>query len=392
MRIAGALAAVVAVAAAVTALATSSAEPPPVTYEAPPVGEVVGVVAPDGAPAFLARDADGAVRAFLGVAPHSGLPLVWCPDEQLFVEPFGSSRFDITGTYLFGPAPHGLFPYRVDASGDEVRIAERAAPDPRPDAPPSGEGSAGEPLGVCATTDGYVLGVRAPTTGLRAAPLHAGLAGGWTLTDARVEEHGAGVALCRPRPERCPAGAVDLPALLAGPLSEGGTSIGPALVRGDRGTLLEAVFPFRVDAYYDRNLAGLPPGGWCAAADLDAIHVDPDQGGATSVAVRNLRTPRADEPGCDYGAEPLPPDLHGADLDAPLRGYVRDIAYALAYQPNERPEGAHPASGSADDVLRDGTTTADELAPALGLDEPIRVLVRHDADHVTSLWVPRIEP
>ena len=390
MRIAGALVAVAVLAAAVSAIAstTTAARPGPVPYETPDVGEVVGVVAPDGAPAFLTRDDDGDVRAFLGIAPHSGLPLAWCPDEQLFIEPLGSSRFDITGTYLFGPSPHGLFPYAAAVRGGEVQLADRIAPEPRPDPAPLGEGTAGRPLGVCAGTDGYALGVRAPTEGVRIAPLHAALGGGWTLTGARAEERRGSVALCRPSTEPCAPGDQDLPALTAGRLPEGGASIGATLVRGERGTLVEAVVPLRIDAFYDQKLTRAPPDAWCAAADLAAIHAGPDQGGASSVSLRNLRPPSADEPGCDYGADPVPEALHGADLDAPLRGYARDVTYALAYAPNDRAEGPYPTPGSADDVLDDGTTTAAELGPTLGLGEPVGVLVRYDAGDVTGLWVP----
>lgn len=86
-----------------------------VAVPVPPLGAVVAVEAPGRTPAFVASTEEG-VRAFLGFAPHSGLPLAWCPSSGVFIEPVGASWFDIAGDYLFGPSPGGSGRWRWRSS------------------------------------------------------------------------------------------------------------------------------------------------------------------------------------------------------------------------------------------------------------------------------------
>lgn len=111
---------------------SSGAGAPTYYLSAPPPGETVAGVLPDGAPVFVVRHADATVTVLSAIDPHLEDLAVWCDAQRGFVEPIGAAAFDEYGRYVFGPAINGMHPYQasINEKGD-VAVGRRLPPPAR---------------------------------------------------------------------------------------------------------------------------------------------------------------------------------------------------------------------------------------------------------------------
>lgn len=111
---------------------SSGADAPTYYLTAPPPGETVATVLPDGAPVFVVRHVDAAVSVLSAIDPHLEDLAVWCEDSRGFFGPIGAAQFDEYGRYVFGPAPTGMHPYKASISDDgRVAVGRRLPPPER---------------------------------------------------------------------------------------------------------------------------------------------------------------------------------------------------------------------------------------------------------------------
>lgn len=230
----------------------------------PPPGEVRTEVLADGTPVFVTRDLDGVAAVIDARNPHRISGQVWrlvgwCTPIG-FQEPVGASRFGFDGGYTYGPAPHGLTPYVIEAVGaDRVRVLERGVPAPRPEIPaarfalPVHERAQDEVVGAPSALSvrcpqerpsdllagGYVAHDARGWTAVELAGLITLTDGWWRIHAAAVEAADGSVALCDWEPGTlplsCPVGspATATPAqpLLADETWAGAVTTGPLLIR-----------------------------------------------------------------------------------------------------------------------------------------------------------------
>lgn len=392
MRTAWALGVALLIAAAAVAavrLAPPRPEVVQAAYPLPEPGTVEPIVGPQGAPAFLARDTDGTARAFLAVAPHSGLPLAWCPAEGIFVEPVGSSRFDLAGRYGFGPAPHGLRPYAVEVDEGRASLGALEEPPPRSQSarPPT------NPFVTCTATDGYLLGVLPPTAQLPGpvTPAAALARRGWVTVHGALEERAGGQVLCAATAEGCPPSSPGVEALLEGYSAQPGERrVGTFLALVDGSGLAALVAPPRAD---DLGLAGtIDPGAaaWCGEGTISALQERVDgERRIIDVVVADLRAPTSTAYRCGYGEPPPPEEVLGQTLTLPAAGYADAYTARYAYEGLARDTAQPiPPQGSAEHPAADGVVETGELAALLGLDPPLTGVVRVEDGQLTDLWIP----
>lgn len=392
MRAVWALAvAVVVAASAVVAvrLAPPGPEAAPASYPLPEPGTVEPIVGPQNAPAFLARDLDGTTRAFLGVAPHSGLPLAWCPDEQVFVEPVGASRFDLAGRYGFGPAPHGLRPFEVEVQGDRALLRALQGPPPR-----SQEARTQTVPGMaCLGSEGYVLGVLPPTAQLPGPLTPAGALSrqGWVTVRGTLEERADGVLLCAATVGRCPPSSLGVAAVLEGYAAQRseprrGTYL--ALIEG--GALSALVSPVGAeDVDYEDTLdAGAD--SWCGQGTLTEMRERFEgERRVIDVVIADVGPPTSPAHRCGYATPPAPEAVRGRTVTLPASAYAAEYTVRLAFDAlTVFTGGPIPAQGSPELPSSDGLVDARELATALGLDVPVAGVVQVHDGQLTDLWIP----
>lgn len=309
MRIAGAVGAVAVLAVVAGGLAGVVESRPAVVrgvaVDVPPIGTVVAVEAPGRTPAFVASTPDG-VRAFLGFAPHSGLPLAWCPASSMFAEPVGASLFDIAGDYLFGPSPGGLWPLEVTmVDGRAVVGDEVGVPSPRLIVPrwmarlveelplgqewvrgtsPAGLGGRRAP-DPCLDSEGSIGGLWAPVSVVPGpVPLaEATRDPGWSLVAASLED----------------GDLVDRDGHRVAVVDRWASSAWQAelevLVRR-RGTVVEAIPTFRPGFVDER---------WCGRGTVQAVSSTADISGSLALSLTLDRLEPAQ--GCGYGTFSAPP-------------------------------------------------------------------------------------
>lgn len=171
-------------------------------------GEVRATLLPDGQPVMVVGHDDGTVTVLSAVAPHSGEPLAWCAESEVFVEPVGASRFDERGRYSFGPAPTGVPAFDTRVRGGEVLVGSRLAAPPRwAQAPPV---AVDWDRDRCLRSEGALDSTTLRWTALP-GPFEPGeipLRPGTYQIEGRVEVGPSGPARLCPsgRPERCPQG------------------------------------------------------------------------------------------------------------------------------------------------------------------------------------------
>lgn len=313
---AGLLAALVATIAVVTRPAGEVAVLP-----VPEPGQAVTGLRPDGAPVIVTRDTAGQVHAFLGVVPHAGLPLTWCPRSQMFTEALGASRFDSTGRYLSGPAPHGLYRIAVKAADGPVVLGERLPPEPRV----AGLKSPARPNpdDPCVFSEGYLLGVRPPVSEVPrfATPREAARSTGWVRFDTVLETAGQGLRLCDLPGCRRP---VEVTSLLPGSWQPEGTAAGVFFGRVDRGAIADLVVPVWADETLPTEIAA--PLEWCGSGQL--LRWEP-----TAVTVGTLDAPADPSVQCGWGAADPPDNLRGRTVTLPLAGYATHLAEGWTASP-----------------------------------------------------------
>lgn len=281
-----------------------------VAVPVPPVGSVVTVEAPGRTPAFVASTEEG-VRAFLGFAPHSGLPLAWCPSSGVFIEPVGSSWFDIAGDYLFGPSPGGLWPLAVEVVDGEAIVSDEVGvpagrlavpewaarlmrgvplgPEWRAGTPPDGllDGQ----VDPCMDSEGAIGGLWAPVSAVPGpVPLAAVVRDrAWSLVVASVSEEADGHSLVDASGVRVPVSEESRVYPWEGELE--------VLVRG-LGREVMAIPTFR---------PGWATSRWCGRGTVSSV-VPVSQGASGHVEVRlGLEDALGAAQGCGYGTFASPP-------------------------------------------------------------------------------------
>ncbi len=65
---------------------------------------------------FLVKLQDGKLRALSRRCPHLGCKVNYWPPKEIFLCPCHQSRFALTGAYLSGPAPRGLYELKWERS------------------------------------------------------------------------------------------------------------------------------------------------------------------------------------------------------------------------------------------------------------------------------------
>ncbi|QJA06295.1 ubiquinol-cytochrome c reductase iron-sulfur subunit [Thermosulfurimonas marina] len=65
---------------------------------------------------FLVRLPGGKLLALSRRCPHLGCTVNYFPQKNLFICPCHQSRFALSGAYLSGPAPRGLYPLKWEKS------------------------------------------------------------------------------------------------------------------------------------------------------------------------------------------------------------------------------------------------------------------------------------
>lgn len=115
----------------------------------PPEGETAAAELEDGSPVFVVHHDDGDVDVLSAVSTHLEHLVIWCAPERLFIEPVGASLFSDGGTWLDGPAPHGLAAYETEeVERDGQRFVDVGALGDPP-ARPSDTGQAGGSAAEC---------------------------------------------------------------------------------------------------------------------------------------------------------------------------------------------------------------------------------------------------
>lgn len=347
-------------------------------HDIPDRGTVEPIVGPEGAPAFLAHHTDGSVRAFLGIAPHSGLPLAWCSESQAFIEPVGASRFDAAGRYLGGPARGGLRPFEIEVVDGHAVIGELLEP---PGRSPGGVVPV-VPGDVCLATEGYVLGVHAPTSQLRGPlpPQQAARSPRWVRVEGVVERDDDRFLVCAAAAAPCSTGSVVARQVFDGAQPQPGERVvGEFVALADGGGFAALFAPFgltRAQPLHDPAPQAENGEPWCGEAELVAVRGDFNaDGGAAEVALSDVRPRSTVESGCDYGAPPPGGSLVREELALPSGGYATFVLDVLF--------------SSSDDLSADGIVTSEELGAALDIAAPVTVIARQQGGRLIGFWVPR---
>lgn len=194
---------VVGVVLATTLLGLGEPEPDPLpdveaTLRRPAPGEVRADHLADGTPVWIVGDADGEVRVLSAFDRHTpgnvGKLVWWCTTAEGFEDVVTSSKYDVAGAKIDGPAPSGLPSYAVEAFGGRLVVGQLG------EAPPVGTPRLGPPTqerrwcmfgagAIIHTFEGWPVH-RSPTEAVASAP------SGWILLAGELSVNGGVARLC----------------------------------------------------------------------------------------------------------------------------------------------------------------------------------------------------